>query len=96
MTSVIKEGLMASFRSLAVDNVMAITIQGDCAVCRPEIKDRSAFENAVERLVCTWSPIVDRHRMFVGHRKVPQGESLVIRFGYSDARVIPIAPNQPH
>ncbi len=73
MTSVIKDELTASFRALKVDDVMTITIHDDYVVCCPEIKDRLAFENAVERLVRTWSPIVDRHKMFIGHRKVPQG-----------------------
>ena len=96
MTNIIKEELMASFRDLAVDNVMAITFQDDCAVCRQKIKDRLLFENAVEQLVHAWHPIVNRYGLFIWHKKVPQGDCLVIRFGRADAGVTPIAPNQPH
>ena len=96
MTSTIKEELMASFRDIAVDNVMAITIQDDCAVCRQEIKDRLLFENAVEQLVRAWHPIVNRHGLLIGHKKALKGDSLVIRFGCADAGAAPIAPNQPH
>lgn len=96
MTSEIEEELMASFRCLAVDNVMTITIQDDCAVCRPEIKDRLLFENSVERLVRAWHPIVNRHGLLMGHKKALQGDSLVIRFVRAAARVTPIATNQSH
>jgi hypothetical protein len=96
MTNIIKEELMASFRDLAVDNVMAITFQDDCAVCRQKIKDRLLFENAVEQLVRAWCPIVYRYGLLIGHKKILQGDTIVVRIGSIDAGVTPIAPNQPH
>lgn len=96
MTNIIKEELMASFRDLAVDNVMAITFQDDCTVCRQKIKDRLLFENAVEQLVRAWRPIVNRHGLLIGHKKILQGDTIVVRFGSIDAVVTKIAPNQPH
>lgn len=96
MTCVIKDELMASFRDLAVDNVMTIAIQDDCAVCCQEIKNRLLFENAVEQLARAWHQIVARHGLFVEHAKVCQGDSIIIRFGRAAAGVAPLAPNQQH